>query len=459
MKKQASNQGPINRVWIFFSSVRLTVAVLLTLAFTSIIGTLIPQNAPTDFYIEKYGQGFSQIFHRLDIVDMYHAWWFLAILGLLCVNIVVCSIERLGSTWKIIFPKTIVFRLERFRRLKVKESFSCAVPGENMVESFKSFLEKRIGRVTLETTDTGTALFAETGRWTRMGVYLVHLSIILLILGAVIGSIWGFKGYVSIPEGDTTDIIELQQGEHLHLKLGFSIRCNSFDVSFYDTGAPKEFKSNVTLLENGVEVLTQDILVNHPLRYKGISFYQSNYGTASAKKVSLTITSRASGMVYQEKPEFNKSFDLPEKQGSFVLEKFVSGYDFRGHNLGESFVGKMVASDATEIPIVIPLKYPTFDKMRGGALMFAVNDFEKKYYTGLQVNRDPGVWFVYTGFILMIIGCWVTFFMSHESYCVEIIKLKENDISVEVSSIANRNPQSLKLKTAKIASTMKELKS
>lgn len=459
MKKKDSNQGPLNRVWLFFSSVKLTVVVLLSLAFTSIIGTLIPQNASEAFYLKKYGQGWYQVFTALDIVDMYNAWWFLLLLGLLAVNIVVCSIERLGYTWKIIFPKKVVFRLERFRRLKDKETFVCDRSPDDFVASCEAFLEKRIGRVTRETTDTGTALFAETGRWTRIGVYVVHLSIILLLAGAVIGSLWGFKGRVTIPEGDTTDFIELRQGEHQHLTLDFAIRCNSFDVSFYDTGAPEEFKSNITLLEKGKEVLTTDILVNHPLRYKGISLYQSNYGTASARNVTIAVTSRDSGMVYQEHLEFNKPVDLPENQGRFVMERFAPGYNFRGHNLGEVFVGKVIAPDTTETSVVIPLKFPTFDKMRGGQLIFAVEDFEKQYYTGLQVNKDPGVWYVYAGFLLMIIGCWVTFFMSHQRYCVEIKNQDGADALVEISATANRNAQSLKLKTAKLASTMKELKS
>ena len=46
----------------------------------------------------------------------------------------------------------------------------------------------------------------------------------------------------------------------------------------------------------------------------------------------------------------------------------------------------------------------------------------QRYYTGLQVTKDPGIWVVYTGFIVMIIGCFITFFMSHQRLCVEVIK-------------------------------------
>lgn len=459
MNKKALHQNPPNRIWNFFCSVRLTVVVLLAIALTSIVGTFIPQSGSTAFYAQKYGQAWSKVIMVLDIDDMYNAWWFLTLLAMLAVNIVVCSIQRLKVTWKVIFPRKIVFRPERFRKLKDRETFAANLDNGELVTRFQGFLERKIGKVTTQNLEGSTALFAEKGRWTRMGVYVVHVSVLLLLGGAVIGGLWGFKGRVSIPEGETMNEIELKLGAHEHLTLDFSIRCNTFDVSFYDTGAPDEFKSNVTLIEDGKEVLTADILVNHPLRYKGVSLYQSSYGIAGAKSIQLTMTARESGLAFQEQVEFGKTVELPENQGSFVMEHFVRGYNFQGHNLGESFVGKVTAPDGTETQIVIPVKFPTFDKMRRGEVAFSVDNFEKSYYTGLQVNKDPGVWYVYSGFILMIIGCWVTFFMTHQSYCVEIKDLGKNKAMVEIAATSNRNPQSLKLKTAKLALAMKELKS
>ncbi|MDY0221205.1 MAG: cytochrome c biogenesis protein ResB [Desulfobacterium sp.] len=459
MNKKALHQDPPNRIWSFFCSVRLTVVVLLAIALTSIVGTFIPQSGSAGFYLEKYGQGWSKLIMALDIDDMYNSWWFLTLLAMLAVNIIVCSIQRLKVTWKVIFPRKIVFRPERFRNLKEREAFAASLDNGELVTRLQGFLERKIGKVTTQNLEGGTALFAEKGRWTRAGVYVVHVSVLLLLVGAVIGGLWGFKGRVSIPEGETINVIELRQGAHEHHTLDFSIRCNTFDVSFYDTGSPDEFKSNVTLIEDGKEVLTTDILVNHPLRYRGVSLYQSSYGIAGAKSIQLTMTARESGLAFQEQVEFGKTVELPENQGSFVMEHFVRGYNFQGHNLGESFVGKVTAPDGTETQIVIPVKFPTFDKMRRGEVAFSVDNFEKQYYTGLQVNKDPGVWYVYSGFILMIIGCWITFFMTHQSYCVEIKDLGQNKAMVEIASTSNRNPHSLKLKTAKLALTMKELKS
>lgn len=487
-KSENSKHRGGNPVWNLFKSVKLTVVVLLLLAATSVIGTVIPQNGMEQFYVQKYGEFFFRIFHALDIFDMYNAWWFVVLLMMLSINIIICSIDKLQTTWKIIFPDKILFSIERFRKLKHKEQFQSTQNLETLESKYLSFIKKHFGmavkeQISIKEKTGGVAIFSESGRWTRLGVYVVHLSILLMLAGAVIGGIWGFKAFVAIPEGDTVDSAFLRDNQ-TPVKLGFNIRCDSFSVTFYDTGQPEEFKSGLTVIQDGKEAFTKDIVVNDPLRYKGLSFYQSSYGIDSAKSVVLKITSKESGMTYSQKMEFGQTVDIPESGGKFTLNEFVHGYNFRGHNLGEGFVGKFSdkndlgkhesgeeslnkvdsdnntkdnhnndkESDGTEI--YIPIKFPTFDKMRGGTFSFEVQDYEKKYYTGLQVTKDPGVWYVYSGFVLMIIGCWITFFMSHQTICVEIIKKSRDGCEIVVSGTANRNSQGMKLKVAKIAAQM-----
>lgn len=483
MAKNSFEKRPVNPVWNFFISVKLTVVILLLLAATSIIGTLVPQNGTEAFYIQKYGEVFFKLFTALDLFDMYNSWWFILLLLLLSINIVVCSIDKLNTTWKIIFPDKVTFNIERFRRLKNKESFLSDQKPEFLEKQCVSVIEKTFTNSVKEKTDCGIVIFAEKGRWTRLGVYVVHLSILFMLAGAVIGGVWGFKAFVAIPEGDTVDSAFLKDN-NTPVNLGFELRCNTFDVSFYDTGQPEEFKSSLTVIENGKETFTKDIVVNTPLRYKGLSFYQSSYGIDSAKSVELKITSKESGMTYSQKMNFGQTIDIPESGGKFTLNEFVRGYNFQGHNLGEGFVGKLLENDNkddNEIEIYIPVKFPTFDKMRRGSFAFEVQNYEKKYYTGLQVTKDPGVWYVYIGFILMIIGCWITFFMSHQSICIEIQQRSDNAIKagdhdlrsghnssvpasdsttlaicdITVSGTANKNSQGMKLKVAKIASKIK----
>ena len=457
MANKIKKNGSHNGFWKFFTSVKLTVFVLLMLAATSVIGTLIPQNASDAFYLQKYGEVFFALFKGTDIIDMYHSWWFLLLMGLLAVNIIVCSIDRLQRTWKIIFPEKVLFKLERFSRMDSAHRFTAEKEADLLEKFCHELMTSTVGTVSVQKSDEGIALFAERGRWTRLGVYVVHLSILFMLVGAVIGGLWGFKGFVNVAEGDSVDAVENREG-HGHIPLGFSVRCNDFSVSFYDTGQPEEFKSSLTIIEDGKEILTRDVIVNDPLRYGGISFYQSSYGTASADNIRLKYTSRDSGMVYEKTVSFKEVVHLPEFGGTLVMDRFVNAYPFRGHNLGEGFVGHIVPEKGPETEIFVSVRFPMFDKMRKGKFAFEVQGFDKTYYTGLQVNKDPGVWYVYLGFIFMIAGCWITFFMSHQSSCIHIVRGEGRRCQVMVAGFAHRNPQGMKLKIEKLAEKIKDFK-
>ena len=429
MKTEDDAHSASNRIWRFFISVRLTVAVLLTLAATSIIGTLVPQNADPQDYVRAYGELLYRVFYVLDIFDMYHSWWFQLLLLLLTANIVACSIDRLSSLWKTIFVKTPAFRLSAFQRLPNREAFTVDGAPDHIKEGYAAAVSRSFTYSRTETTDTGFCIFAEKGRWTRLGAYIVHFSVVCLLIGGLIGSIFGFDGFVNIPEGETVQTVRLNGGV-AEKPLDFAIRCDDFEVSFYDTGAPKEFRSSLVILEDGKEVLKKEIIVNDPLRYRGINIFQSSYGKmpgdlkAKAEKgIELSLTSNASGMVYREKVFLGKPLTLPEGGGTFTPREMLPSYLFMGQrDLGETLVGELVSPEGEKTEIKLPVRFSRFDKMRKDArfVMAVTEAAEERYYTGLQVTNDPGVPLVYLGFVMMILGCIVTFFMSHERLCIEV---------------------------------------
>ena len=453
MKK---NQTIPEFIWQFFCSVKLAVYTLTLLAVTSIIGTIILQNGTQQQYLRLYGEAVYNLIKVFNIDDMYHAWWFLTLLVVLCINIVVCSIERLSSTWKIIFPKNLKFNAERFRKQKNLENFTINKGAASLYNDYESFLSKNVGKVLKEESETGTVMYAEKGRWTRMGIYIVHLSILLLLVGAVIGSFFGFKANMNLDEGETSATAFIAK-KRVPINLGFSIRCNDFDVKFYDTGAPEEFTSNLTIIENGKESFTKDIRVNHPLRYKGINIFQSSYGSGKPDRVVFDIIRRSDKSVISKTIKIGEEIQLPEDQGTFELQGFLQNYDFQGNFLGEAFIGKITQNDNKSVQIALPIKFPSFDRMRKGEFAFIVKKYEQKHYTGLQITKDPGVWYVYSGFLLMIIGCWITFFMSHQSFFIEIEKIDDNSSKISLSGTTNRNNQGMKLKIKKIVTKLKDI--
>ena len=439
-------------IFKFFASVRLTVTVLLTLAATSVIGTLIPQNQNLDAYVHAYGQNMVRLLSVLDMFDMYHSWWFQLLLVILTLNIIVCSFDRLPAAWKIVV-KPPVFKPSRFQNASFQRQVVVSSPGQ--VQSIlEKALTRNVGMVRLEPAQHGYFLWSEKGRWTRLGVYVVHLSVVFLLAGGLIGSFWGFDGSVNIPEGDTSKTIRLNNSGK-SIPLDFEIRCDKFSISFYDSGAPSEYRSTVTILEKGTPVLTRDIIVNDPLRYKGINLFQSSYGNLPSENVVLSFTSRATGMEYKEKIAPGQTVTIPEGLGSFTIMAFNRDQQFKGHAIGDAFVGKLTSPDGSSVEVVLPVKFPSFDRMRKGDVVVAIAETETRFYTGLQVTSDPGVWVVYAGFLLMITGCIVTFFMSHQQVCIEALTDKKSG-SVTIRGIANKNKIGIQNKIDAIAAEIEQ---
>ncbi|MBI9086195.1 MAG: cytochrome c biogenesis protein ResB [Desulfobacterales bacterium] len=435
-------------LWQFFKSVKLTVVLLLTLAGTSIIGTLIPQNETPAAYFQAFGPFFSRLFHVLDFFDMYHSWWFQGMLVLLTANIVVCSIDRLSATWKLVFVKSPVFNRERFKNAAARQAFSDGRSPAELAGPCLKRMAASFATTRFDETEDGFCLFGERWRWSRLGVYAVHSSVVLLLVGGLTGSMFGFEGMANIAEGESVQTIRLRNSNQTR-ELDFAIRCDDFDVSFYESGAPKEFRSELSIIEQGKVVFKKAIIVNDPLRYKGINIYQASYGTLPPRGAMLVFTSKETGMRYRKSARIGDTVEIPEGQGSFSLDRFDRNAMFKGHAVGEAFGGTLTTIDGQAADILLPQHFPSFDRMRGGSVVVSVENTEQGYYTGLQVSRDPGVWVVYAGFVLMLAGCFVTFFMSHQQVCMEVVRDRSGS-RVTLSGRANKNPMGMERKVEQL---------
>jgi cytochrome c biogenesis protein len=147
-------------------------------------------------------------------------------------------------------------------------------------------------------------------------------------------------------------------------------------------------------------------------------------------------------MIYSYKAKLNQPISIPEGLGTFVVNGFEPAAKFQGMAIGPALTGILTPKQGQAQTVVLPLKYPKFDAMRRGTVIIGVVDTahsqQTLYYTGLQVTKDPGVGLVYFGFMLMIVGCMVTFFMAHQQVVVEI-QPHGKGVTVMVSGKANRN--------------------
>lgn len=448
MTQTAKSEPLVATAWRFLASIRLTVVLLLLLAVTSIFGTLIPQGGAPSEYIGRYGETVFRLLYAFDLLDMYHSWWFRGLILLLTANIVVCTLKRFPSVWKIVFSgKTAPTSVKPGKVEPV--AFEDARDPKALRSEYEAHIRKRFRRVETETTENGFRIVAERGRWTRLGVTGVHLSIVILLAGALVGSLFGFDGYVNIAEGESVDRVRLRNGNTV-MPLGFEVRCEDFDVSFYDSGAPKEYRSRLQIVENGKIVVEKDVIVNDPLRYKGVNFFQSSYGRLPARELTLNLTNRDSGEAVRVNAALGRRVEIPGTDLRFYFRQIENRYRLRGMDVGETVLGVLERSTGEPAEVILPVRFPSYDKMRKGEWIVSVADHEHRYYTGLQTTRDPGVPLVYAGFILLIAGCWVAFFMAHQKVAVEVTRSVRGG-AVRVYGSSNRHPVGFEVFLKKIA--------
>jgi len=416
-----------NPVWNFFASVKLALFTLVTLAITSIIGTIIPQKENLAFYAGKYGESTAKLFQVLDFPDMYNSWWFLALLSLLSMNLIICSFDRFPNVWKQIKADNLSMPFARLERMNQKLSWSSDQSQSKSVDLLQQKMSSNGWKTQRKETDDGTLLFSQKGGWSRTGVYIVHTSILVIFIGAIIGALLGFKGSVLIYEGRQSDkIYSFKTGKSID--LGFTVRCDKFDIEYYKNGMPKDYRSNLTVLENGKEVYQTPIEVNSPMKYKGITFYQSSY--EGSKNFILNVTNLQSGK--------KKSFAVPFQE--------QTGWKDEGLRFG------IINAEQTRQDRIVRMKIWFTDELSppstfwmeasSSATIERKNTkylFEAKqmYGTGLQVAKDPGVWFVYIGCGLMLFGLYVAFFLSHKRIWLHIAK--GTDPTIIMSGSANKN--------------------
>ncbi len=422
--KKGKKGNLIKKLKDFLTSLKLTIFLMIILALTSIVGTIIPQNALPDQYLRYYSLTTYQTLKALGFLDVYHSWWFILLLSFLCLNLLVCSLKSFPRIWKIITQPNPILNEEQIKALPylitIKKDFSLDEIKERIIE----ILKKHFGPPR-ETFLNGTFhLFAEKSRFSRLGVFITHASVIIILAGGLIGSIFGFEGNVNIVEGQSIDRI-LIPGSHLVKELGFEVRCDEFEVTYYPNGIPKEYQSTLTILEDGKKVLTKTIEVNHPLKYKGYVFYQSSYGTAPDQGGELILEVKKRGSKdpgRQFKVEVGDSFLLPEAGLLVKVNRFFTDFimDEKGRAANRSLALKNPAAELLILKdgkihnrIWVFQRYPHFHGSKELDYQFFIQGFKGKEYTGLQVTKDPGVWLVWTGCILMIIGILFTFFFSH----------------------------------------------
>ncbi len=389
----------------FFTAVRTTVFLLFAIALGAILGTVIPQGEA----LERIAISGAPFLYRLalifDINNVFRSWWFTFLLGLLTLNILGCLFQRVPLIFQDLRgsnPKT-TFKLHFRSSLAIRELKDKLVAvGQAIMGSAPKVSE----------TKKRADYSWDKHRIYLFGFPLIHIGIIVILSGSMVGAFWGFKGHAMIPEGDSTNKFSLIPSGETRT-LPFTITVDDFKLVAYPTGEPKEFRSNVRLAQNGKDIQTGSILVNHPLTFEGISLFQSDYRVLGVKNVKLSFKTK-DGADSEKVVDPRQDIDIPGTDAKLKTRSLDPGTITQGPGIQVNIIGK------TDQPELVSIYQKDKNPVDVDGVEIRFLGFAPLYATGLQIGYDPGVRIVWLGCSMLVLGFILTLFTNLRKLSIEL---------------------------------------
>jgi cytochrome c biogenesis protein len=415
------------------SSLNFALLIISTIAITSIAGTIIPQGESIQFYADRFGSKPAVILELLDITNMYSSYWFLGLLILFCLNLIVCTWVRFPGVLAMIKKDNLNVSAKSITESKEAAVLTSDLPyDESRLSTFSAVLAP-LSLKMAEDRGKEYLYLHEKGAWSRAGAYIVHVSILLIICGALVGNFFGYKAFVMVPEGASESSVHKTGDWRKEIPLGFDVFCRNFKTDYYPNGMPKEYRSDLVITESGKKVLDKTITVNDPLKYRGVTFFQSSYQPID-NEYKLVVTKTASSDTTKR---FSKTFYLnpfsEHKSEDFGASFKILASASDGHGHGP-YKLQITSGDSSIIKVLNdhePLS------IKSGDTVYTLT-LAQRFATGLQVVKDPGVWIVYIGCGLMLFGLYVAFFMSHIRIWI-LYQQERNGSKITVLGKSNKN--------------------
>jgi len=278
-------------------------------------------------------------------------------------------------------------------------------------------------------------------------VYIVHASLLLIFFGTIVDGIWGWRGSLNLNEGQTSNLVALHDGSTR--TMPFAIRCDSAGQENYKDGTPKKWWSKLAVVRGGRDVEKKEIVVNDPLVYSGVRFYQSSYGPNG--KVDKLMLVAAPTNDAAQKQEFGLTenetvaidADTTVRFAEFFPDFAVrDGQVYRKSNYLENPAAHLVVTSkkaGKDFDVWIPAIEGVADNSKS-PWQIQATDLQMGHFTGLQVSHEPGQWGVWSGVVLMGVGLAFVFYVVHMRFWVAPVRdPKTGKLSLWIGGSANRN--------------------
>ncbi|OLP64942.1 hypothetical protein BACPU_18980 [Bacillus pumilus] len=468
-RSQTYNKTIVDKVWNFFSSVKVGVWLIVITLFASSLGTIFPQErfippgaTASTYYEEQYGS-FGKLYYILGFHDLYSSWWFLALVASIGISLVICSLDRVIPLYRALKNQGVVKKEGFMRRQRLFSESEQTIDQHTYEDIVRAMKQKRY-----RVREEDGHILAEKGRFSRWGPYVNHIGLIIFLIGSMLRFVPGM--YVDetlwVREGETAPIPGTN-GEYF-------LKNNQFSIDRYESENEKEvfenaiekagdgevvksYKTDAILYKREGEVVfgekpklkqvtEHDIKVNEPLKFDNFSLYQVDFKQNELDQMIFQLirkdTEKSFGTVKINLLEPQSEYDLGSGYKVRVvsyLPDFYFGEDgtpstkTRNPN-NPAFVFEMISPEKPKGEKSFVAIQETVEGSDNNMYKMKFDRVETKNVTGLTVRKDLTLGILIVGGLIFMIGVVQGMYWQHRR-----IWLSAKDGKVFVAGHTNKN--------------------
>jgi cytochrome c biogenesis protein len=385
------------------ADLRFAIFILLLISFCSIAGTIIEQDQPIEIYKINYPL-INPVFGFLSwdrilqfgLDHVYKTWWFLTLIFLFGCSLTLCSFLQQLPSLKIARRCQFFRTTSPFYRLKISTILN------NF--SFNKILS-RIKNQQYSVFHQKNMVYCYKGLVGRIAPIVVHFSMILILFGTIVGSLFGFKAQEIVPKTENFHIQNILANGPSSIIPKTSARINDFWITYTKTKTISQFYSDISILDTqGNETIRKTIYVNYPLIYNGVYYYQTDWNLIGLRFQNLNnqIIEYPLINIFGNRDKvwltWISNNQIP-KEGVIVIIDNLEGYCSIYNNTGQ-FLGNLELNEMVNFKQSI-------------ALLEIISS------TGLQIKTDPGIPLIYSGFFFLMISTLISYITYSQVWMIQ----------------------------------------
>ena len=466
-RSQTYNKTIVDKVWNFFSSVKVGVSLIVVILVAAAIGTILPQEQYVDvpvrnaetiqaYYADVYGS-VGRVYHFLGFHDLYSSFWFIILVGMLAISLIIASLDRFVPLYRSLKNQRVLRHASFMNKQRIYAE-------GNGTEDTLDKAEAKLKELKYNVSRDKNGLLAEKGRFSRWGPYVNHIGLIIFLVGVMLRMMPGF--YVDetlwIREGETRAIPEAP---------GYTLESKNFEMETYNTEedevfeeaiervgtVAKNYQTDVVLYKkpddslpgaNDLEKIEESaIRVNQPLKFDGYAIYQMDFKLNELKAMTFALTNKET-----EENLGELTIDLINPKNDYELEngstvKLLGYYpDFSGFENGEpqtatplpnnpGFLVEMTTPDTPGGETSFITIQNTVEPLGENQYKLAFQSADTRDVSGLTIRKDRTLPILGLGGLIFMIGVAQGMYFNHRRFWIQ----QQADGGILLAGHTNKN--------------------